>query len=160
MTATQNANSPRSGSLLSSLLQSTATGSTGFQITWAVLRVVVSLLMIHNGLDKLADVDGFATNVVAKIGFPYPVFFTYCAAYTELIGSILLALGVFTRLNAAFLLLTMIVAVYFHLKVDGLKIPPLETASLYATAFLFFCINGGGTFSVDTILAKLMQRQS
>jgi hypothetical protein len=30
------------------------------QIVWAGTRVGMGLLMIHNGLDKLADVAGFA----------------------------------------------------------------------------------------------------
>lgn len=158
MTTTQNVNIG-STNLLVSLLRSTATGNLGFQVTWAVLRIGASLLMIHNGLDKLADVQGFATGVVATIGLPYPVFFTYCAAYTELFGSILLALGLFTRVNAAFLLLTMFVAVYFHLKADGFKIPPLETASLYGTIFLFFCVNGGGAFSLDAGLVRWLMQQ-
>lgn len=153
MTVTQQNNSTP----LSALLQSTAIQPLGLQIAWATLRVFTGLLMVHNGFDKLKDVQGFADNVVAFIGLPYPVFFTYCAAYTEIIGSILLVLGLLTRLNAAALLLTMLVAIFFHLKGDGFKIPPLETASLYALSYLFFMINGGGAFSVDSLLLKPLQ---
>ena len=49
--------------------------------------------MIHNGFSKLADVQGFASGVVSFIGLPYPVFLTYCAAYAEIVSSILLAVG-------------------------------------------------------------------
>jgi putative oxidoreductase len=153
MTVTQQNNSTP----LSALLQSTAIQPIGLQIAWATLRVFVGLLMVHNGLDKLKDVQGFADNVVAFIGLPYPVFFTYCAAYTEIVGSILLVLGLLTRVNAAALLVTMLVAIFFHLKGDGFKIPPLETASLYALCYLFFVINGGGVFSVDSLLLKPLQ---
>lgn len=153
MTVTQQNNSTP----LAAILQSTAIQPVGLQVAWATLRVFVGLLMVHNGLDKLKDVQGFAENVVAFIGLPYPVFFTYCAAYTEIIGSILLVLGLLTRLNAAALLFTMLVAIFFHLKGDGFKIPPLETASLYALCYLFFMINGGGAFSVDSLLLKPFQ---
>ncbi|NJO77759.1 MAG: DoxX family protein [Cyanobacteria bacterium RM1_2_2] len=152
MTVTQDNNTP-----LSALLQSTAIKPIGLQVAWATLRIFVGLLMVHNGFDKLKDVPGFAENVVAFIGLPYPVFLTYCAAYTEIFGSILLALGLLTRLNAAALLITMLVAIFFHLKGDGFKIPPLETASLYALSYLFFLINGGGAFSVDSLLLKPLQ---
>lgn len=152
MTVTQQNATP-----LSVLLQSTAIQPIGLQIAWATLRIFAGLLMVHNGLDKLKDVQGFAENVVAFIGLPYPVFFTYCAAYTEIVGAILLALGLLTRLNAAALLMTMLVAIFFHLKGDGFKIPPLETASLYALCYLFFMINGGGAFSVDALLLKSLQ---
>lgn len=144
--------------LLSAIVQSTAIESRAFQIIWAIFRVAVGLLMIHNGLSKLADVQGFADGVVSFIGFPYPIFFTYCAAYAEIVGSILLALGLLTRLNALTLLFTMLIAIVFHLKKDGLQIAPLEMASLYAMWFGFFLINGGGLFSLDTAIAGWLKK--
>jgi putative oxidoreductase len=144
--------------LLSPWLATTLSGQPGLQATWALLRIAVSLLMIHNGFDKLANVSDFATGVVAKIGFPFPVFFTYCAAYTEIIGALFLALGLLTRFSAAALLFTMLVAIYFHLKTDGFQVPPLETASLYASAYLLFLINGGGQFSLDHKLLSWLQK--
>ncbi|NEO46451.1 MAG: DoxX family protein [Moorea sp. SIO4A3] len=143
-------------SILGALFKSDAPENTLLQITWLIVRVVVGLLMIHNGLDKLGDVQGFADNVVAFIGLPFPVFFTYCAAYAEVVGSILLVLGIFTRLDAAVLLVTMLVAIYFHIKGNGLKIVPLETASLYGLLFLFFLTSGGGRFSLDALVAPLL----
>lgn len=153
MTVTQNPST--TNDFLLTVLQPTVSDQTGLQIAWAVLRVVSGLLMVHNGLDKLADVQGFAEHVVAFIGLPFPVFSTYCAAYAEIIGAILLALGFLTRVNALALLFTMLVAIFFHLKGDGFKIPPLETASLYATCYLFLLMNGGGAFSIDSLLLKL-----
>ncbi|MGL5880274.1 MAG: DoxX family protein [Xenococcaceae cyanobacterium] len=150
MTATQNNNS----SVVAVLQSNLASQNLAFQLTWTILRVFAGLLMIHNGLSKLADVQGFADNVVSVIGFPNPVFFTYCAAYVEIISSILVSVGLLTRLNAASLLFTMSIAIYFHLKVDGLKIASFETASLYGLSFLFLLVNGGGTFSVDSLIVK------
>ncbi|MGD1913412.1 MAG: DoxX family protein [Rivularia sp. (in: cyanobacteria)] len=143
-----------SNSLLLTIFQSTSVDNVGFQSLWLVVRVLAGLLMIHNGLDKLADVQGFADNVVTFIGLPYPVFLTYCAAYIEIVGAILLSVGLLTRLSALSLFLTMLVAIYFHLKGDGLQIPPLETASLYALFYLLFLLNGAGNFSLDALLAK------
>ncbi len=57
-------------SLPSAIFQSNLTNNLLFQITWLAVRIVASLLMIHNGLDKLADIPGFANNVVAAIGLP------------------------------------------------------------------------------------------
>ena len=143
-----------SNSLLSTIFQSTSVDNFGFQSVWLVVRVLAGLLMIHNGLDKLADIQGFADNVVTFIGLPYPVFFTYCAAYIEIVGAVLLTVGLLTRLSALSLFLTMLVAIYFHLKGNGLQIPPLETASLYALFYLLFLVNGAGIFSLDALLAK------
>ncbi|WP_143288287.1 DoxX family protein, partial [Calothrix rhizosoleniae] len=71
-------------SLFSVVLQSNLTNNLLFQITWLTVRILAGLLMIHNGLDKLADIPGFSSNVVAAIGLPYPIFFTYFAAYIEI----------------------------------------------------------------------------
>lgn len=149
MTAIQNKNS-----LLSNLLSSSLTDNNTLQIALLIVRVSVGLLMIHNGFSKLADVQKFADNVVSFIGLPFPVFFTYCAAYTEIVGSILLVIGLFTRLNALGLLFTMGIAILFHLKKDGLQVSPLETASLYGLFYLFFLLKGGGKYSLDALLAK------
>ena len=146
-------------SLLSRVLQSNLTNNLLFQIIWLTVRVFAGLLMIHNGLDKLADVTGFADNVVTAIGLPYPVFFTYCAAYIEIIGAILLTLGFLTRFSAIALFSTMLVAIYFHLKVDGLNVRPLETASLYALIYGLFTVNGGGLFAMDAVLNRFLTNE-
>lgn len=146
--------------LLSGILQSTTIDNRAAQVAWTISRVAVGLLMIHNGFSKLADVQGFASGVVSFIGLPYPVFLTYCAAYAEIVSSILLAFGLFTRLNALILLFTMLIAIFFHLKKDGWHIPPLETASLYALWFGFFLTNGGGLFSIDTAIAGWLRKPS
>ncbi len=141
-------------SLIALILTSNSLKTPLFQSICLIVRILAGLLMIHNGLDKLADVPGFANNVVTAIGLPSPVFFTYCAAYTEIVGAILLALGLLTRLSASALFTTMLVAIYFHLKVDGIAIRPLETASLYALLYLFFVVNGSGLFGLDNWLDR------
>ena len=153
-------NISKPSSLGNTLFGSGTSDSYLFQAIWFVARVLVGLLMIHNGLDKLADVSGFAEHVVAVIGLPFPVLFTYCAAYTEIVGAILLALGLLTRLSALSLVTTMIVAIYFHLKVDGLNVVPLETASLYCLSYLLFAVNGGGLFSLDTVVNNLLGKNN
>ncbi|MBX2863100.1 MAG: DoxX family protein [Leptolyngbyaceae cyanobacterium MAG.088] len=148
------ANISTNSSLVQTLLASNTTASTMFQIVWLLIRIIAGGLMIHNGLDKLADIHGFADNVVSFIGLPYPVFFTYCAAYVEIISAVLLMLGLLTRLNALALLATMVVAIFFHIKADGLQIPPLETASLYAGFYAFFLVNGAGQWSLDQLITN------
>lgn len=120
------------------------------QIAWTVLRVVAGTVMIHNGLDKLANIESFAQAYVAVIGLPFPIFFSYVAAFTELIGAPLLILGLFTRPAALGLFFTMVVAMYHHIKVAGLSIPYLELSALYSACFLFFTVNGPGLFAADT----------
>ena len=141
-------------SLPQKLLAPGTSNSSLFQIVWLIIRLAAGGLMIHNGLDKLADVQGFADNVVTYIGLPYPIFFTYCAAYVEIVSAALIMLGLLTRLNALALLATMGVAIFFHIKGNGLKVTPLETASLYSALYLFLLINGPGKWSLDALISK------
>ena len=144
-------------SLTQQLLGSSIPNNALVQFVWLAARLVVGGLMIHNGFNKLGNVQGFADNVVSFIGLPFPTFFTYLAAYVEIIGSVLLALGLLTRLNAVALFATMGIAIFFHLKKDGLQIPPLETASLYASLYALFFVCGGGKLSLDKLIAKKLE---
>jgi putative oxidoreductase len=142
----------RISALLAAILRPTLAPNYWSQAAWTVLRIVAGLVMIHNGLDKLSNIDSFAEAYVKVIGLPFPVFFSYVAAYTELIGAPLLALGLLTRPAAAGLFSTMLVAMYHHVKVAGFSIPYLELSMLYAACFLFFLVNGAGLFSVDALI--------
>ncbi|MGB7417073.1 MAG: DoxX family protein [Thermosynechococcaceae cyanobacterium] len=142
-------------SLLSILFSSTQESTIVFQIGWTILRAIAGAMMIHNGVGKLSDVEGFASYVVSQtMGLPFPTFLTYCAAYTEIIASALLIVGLLTRPAAISLLFTMLMAVYFHICEDGFVIASFETAALYGGMYLFCAVNGGGLFSVDSLIAK------
>jgi putative oxidoreductase len=123
-----------------------------------ILRVVIGTVMVHHGFDKLADIPDFAESYVAAIGLPFPIFFAYCAAITEVVASPLLALGFFSRPAALGLLSTMLVANYHHIVTSGFSIPTLELSLLYAAAFAFFAVYGGGKYSIDTLIAKSLDK--
>ena len=92
-----------------------------------VLRIGFCALMIHHGLEKLQDPQGFSEFVVGKY-FPFlpgdPVIWTFGAAITQLVCPVGLALGIFARLSSLGLFSTMAFAVYFHL---------LDTCLLYTS---------------------------
>ena len=130
--------------------------STGFwtQTTWAILRTVAGIMVIHNGLDKLGDIESFSHAYVEVIGLPFPIVFSYLAAFTELLGAPLLAIGLLTRPAALGLFSTMCVAIYHHLLVAGLNLPYLELSAVYAACFLLFAVNGAGLFSTDALIVN------
>ncbi|NEP16660.1 MAG: DoxX family protein [Leptolyngbya sp. SIO4C1] len=147
-------------SLLAQIFKPNVNPNSWSQSTLAILRVVIGVMMVHNGLDKLANIESFAQAYVAYIGLPFPIFFSYVAAFTELIGAPLVAVGLFTRPAALGLFGTMCVAMYHHVKVAGLSLPYLELSAIYAAAFFFFLINGGGLFSVDAMVANLLDKNA
>lgn len=130
------------------------------QTSWAILRAVVGIMMIHNGLDKLSNIESFAEAYVAYIGLPFPIFFSYVAAFTELIGAPLLIIGLITRPAALGLFATMCVAMYHHVLVAGFSIPYLELSAIYAACFLFFLINGAGLFSSDALITNWLDKSA
>ena len=122
-----------------------------------LLRVGVSLLMIHHGLEKFQDPEGFAEFVVGKyLSFlpGDPVIWTYAAAATQIICPVGLALGFFARISALGLLSTMLFAIYFHLFDTGLEGFPFavvdghnyafELSAVYAAIFFYFVCAGPG----------------
>ena len=143
-------------SSLARILTPNVNSNTASQTAWAIVRVVVGIMMIHNGLDKLADIESFAQAYVAYLGLPFPITLSYMAAFTELIGAPLVAIGLLTRPAALALFGTMSVAMYHHIKVAGLSLPYLELSAIYASIFLFFTINGAGLFSCDALLANVL----
>jgi putative oxidoreductase len=95
---------------------------------------------------------------VEYLGLPFPIFLSYVAAFTELIGAPLVAIGLFTRPAAFGLFSTMCVAMYHHISVAGLSLPYLELSAVYGAIFLYFAVNGGGLFTTDALVANLLDR--
>ena len=126
-----------------------------------ILRIGFSVLMIHHGLEKLQDPQGFGEFVVGKY-FPFlpgdPVLWTYGAAITQLVCPLGLALGIFARLSSLGLLSTMAFAVYFHLLDTGLEGFPLavveghnyafELSFIYGAISLYFLCAGPGRLAL------------
>ena len=130
-------------------------------IIFLLARLLVALLMLHHGLEKLADVDGFTTFIIDKY-FSYLPFthsyWTYLAAYTQIIGSFFLAIGAFTRLSLLGLSSTMLFALLFHFSDTGLQGLPFgiveahnyeyEASLLYLLVYLILLAAGPGKYSL------------
>lgn len=142
--------------LLATILKPNISPNFWSQTAWAVLRFVVGVMMLHNGLDKFSNIESFAQAYVEVIGLPFPIFFSYLAALTETVGAPLVAIGFLTRPAALGLFSTMCVAMYHHVLVSGFNIPYLELSAIYAACFLFFAVSGAGLFSTDALIANLL----
>ncbi len=125
-----------------------------------VLRLVFCVMMIHHGLEKFNDPQGFSEFVVGKyFGFlpGNPVVWTFAAAATQIVCPLGLAIGLLPRLSALGLLSTMVFAVYFHLLDTGLEGFPLavveahnyafELSAIYAVISFYFVCAGPGRLS-------------
>jgi putative oxidoreductase len=116
--------------------------------TYAAMRIVVGFLFLWHGTQKLL---GFPDGLPGGI----PPFILYVAGPIELVGGMLVMIGLFTGW-AAFLSSGLMAAAYWigH----GTKaLLPLqnqgELAAIYCFVFLFIAAKGSGIWSVDASLS-------
>ena len=86
------------------------------------LRLCVGVLLIHHGYEKLGNIENFADAFVRPLHLPFPIFLSYVAAYSEIIGSWLLITGLLTRLGALAIMGTISVAIYHAIMTSGFNI--------------------------------------
>lgn len=112
------------------------------------LRVVVGFGLATHGYQKLfgGRMDQFIAGV-RDIGFPLPTLFAWIAALSELLGGILVALGLKTRIAAAFAFVTMAVAAFIRHSNDAFHVK--ELALVYLAGFGAIMLIGAGKFSLD-----------
>lgn len=117
----------------------------------SLLRIIAALLFMEHGLMKLFQFPG------PQPGAPDPLpMILMAAAWIEVIGGSLLALGLFTRI-AAFVCSGQMAAAYFMAHAPQGFWPALnggEAAILYSFIFLYLVFAGPGIWSVDALVRK------
>jgi putative oxidoreductase len=124
--------------------------------TWAprvlsLLRIITALLFMEHGLMKLFDFPGPQPGATD----PLPTILV-AAAWIEVVGGGLIALGLFTR-AAAFLCSGQMAAAYFMAHASKGFWPALnggDGAILFCFIFLYLVFAGAGPWSLDAIVRK------
>ena len=130
-----------------------------FAATWAprllsLLRIVAGFLFMQHGLQKVFGVLRQPPAPGAPPAPPFafdPFSITGVGGLLELVGGILLILGLFTR-PVAFILSGMMAVAYFGWHSPAGFWPVLnrgELAALYCFVFLYLAFAGGGPWSLD-----------
>ncbi len=121
--------------------------------TWSpyllsVLRIMTGLLFLEHGSSKLLGFPPSAmsgpVHVFSMVGF---------SGILELVGGVLLVVGLFTRVTAFILSGEMAVA-YFMVHFPQAFLPMVnkgELAVLYCFVFLYLAAAGGGPWSLDRL---------
>jgi putative oxidoreductase len=117
----------------------------------SILRIMVGLLYMEHGTAKILDFPHQPNHA------PYALFTLVpgLQGLLELIGGLLLALGLFTR-TVAFILAGNMAVAYFMAHAPRGFFPLLnggELAIVYCFAFLYLWLAGGGEWSLDRLRA-------
>ena len=124
----------------------------------AALRIVVGVIFLMHGGQKLFmgfhNVAGF----LGSLGIPLPTFAAIVLTAVEFLGGIALILGLLTRYFAALLAIDMLVAlITYHVK-NGFFMPNgVEYPMLLLVANLNLVLAGAGALGVDTLRKKKTQ---
>ena len=117
-----------------------------------LFRLFVGLTMaFSHGLGKIPPPEQLISGV-ESMGFPFAIGFAWAAALSEFIGALFLASGLFTRISASFIAITMGVAAFVVHSADPFA--KKEMALLYFVACVMFIFTGAGKYSLDTIIRK------
>ncbi|MCK9451944.1 MAG: DoxX family protein [Bacteroidales bacterium] len=123
-----------------------------FSIWLFINRVGVSAFMLTHGYPKLLMLlDGRTESFSDPLGVG-SLASLILAVLTEVVASVFLILGLFSRFSALALFITMAVAVFVVHAADPFG--TLEKALLYLFAYLNIIVLGPGKFSIDAVLSK------
>ena len=121
-----------------------------------VLRAGSGLLMATHGVGKAQMVLGGTFQFADPIGIGQPASLVL-AAFAELVCALLVAAGLFTRLAAIPLIVTMLVAAFVVHGADPLA--KKELALMYLACFTAIALLGPGRFSLDRVLLPRLRRR-
>jgi putative oxidoreductase len=114
----------------------------------SVLRIMTGLLLLQHGTTKYLNVP------VSPMNDASPMTMGGFAGILELVGGVLLILGLFTR-PVAFILSGMSAVAYFYAHAPQGFYPILnggELAALYCFVLLYIAAAGGGSLSLDNAM--------
>tara|TARA_B100001564_G_scaffold302760_1_gene270636 strand:- start:96 stop:551 length:456 start_codon:yes stop_codon:yes gene_type:complete len=125
-----------------------------------ILRISTGFLMFtYHGLSKITAGterwEGLGHSLTNLIGIDsLHVFFGFLASLSESFGSVLIALGFFTRISSFFLLFTMTIATLKKVFLGG----SFELALVYGIICLALIISGSGRYSLDYYFFRKRER--
>lgn len=117
-----------------------------------LLRIALGGLMLFHGMHKLIYGVGFIGDMLAAIGLPS--FIAYGSLLAELVASLMIICGIWTRLASVVFAGNMVVAILMAHASEMLSLSPMtgglviELPLLYLLGAAVLCLTGGGRFAV------------
>jgi putative oxidoreductase len=132
-------------------LFSTRYNAGGFNTGLLVLRLGLGILMANHGYDKFIHFNTYQAHFMNFMGIGQSASLSL-AIFAELFCSILVIIGLFTRLACIPLIILCCVIIFMVSNHDFFG--KAETATLYLAGFLAILFTGPGRVSVDSLISK------
>ena len=135
----------------SSLRAPAARDSAGVDAALLILRLVLGVLILLHGVSKLPPPPDFLVTGLTQAGLPG--FLAYGVYLGEIVGPILIVIGIWTRLGALLVALNMVVAVLMAHRGDLVHLDnqggyALELQAMYLFTAVALALTGAGRYSV------------
>ena len=123
-----------------------------------VVRVLAGIIMFAHGWQKFQGGPANFGQVLAQLGVPLPELMAYVVTFVELVGGVLLIVGLLSRLAALLLTIDLVVAILLvkvnigFLSPPQSQLPGAELDLALIAGFLVILLAGPGRLSVDQAL--------
>ena len=118
----------------------------------AAVRLAASIVLIVAGFSKFGNLNGFA-GFLTNVGFPAPGLLAPFVATLELVGGILLLIGLGTRWVAILFVIHFLI-IAFVVKLPRMGWDPSRIDVMMLAAAILMLLAGPGKAAVDEVLAK------
>ena len=130
-----------------------------------IFRLALGFTFIMHGFQKALNGPTAQGAIFAKMGIPAPELSAYFTIGAELIGGIMLLLGIGTRIAAAAITIAMAGAyIFVHVNAPFIIDPKtgagFEYVFVLGMAAIMFILVGGGKYSIDALLPQRGTKKS
>lgn len=126
-------------------------------IVYALLRLTIGIVIFVHGYGKvMGPGPAGVTGMFTRMAFPAPGAMAYVAIFLETIGTLCVAIGLFTRFFSAALAVEMLVILITAHWAKGFSVGQggYEYVLLLGMVYFYIALRGGGRYSVDAKIGK------
>jgi len=121
-------------------------------LAYLVVRLTAGLMLLPHGWPKVFTFGATGvTTMLTRYGIPVPGMFAYVLMVVETIGAVMIAIGLFTRVVAALLVIEFLVIIFVAHWPRGYGVGSggIEFPLMWGLLFVAIMLRGGGPWSVD-----------